>query len=74
MGIVPAAPFLDILSGAGLIAIGVLLFLHRREIGSLRGSASGSMHSSRGTTGLVIFALALMVMGCLALYRSFSGG
>ena len=73
MGFFPATPLLDILSGAGLIAIGVLLFMHRREIGSLRGSLSGRRDGSRGSAALALFALAIIVMGCLALYRSFSG-
>lgn len=73
MGIGSAGPVIDILSAAGLIAIGILLFRHRREIGSLTGFYAGrGGRVDKPTPGwmLIPFAVALIALGCIVLYRS----
>lgn len=76
MGIVSAGPVIDILSAAGLITVGILLFRHRREIGSLTGFYAGrGGRVDKPTPGwmLIPFAIALVALGCLVLYRSLFG-
>jgi len=73
MNPLPPNPLFDILCSAGLIVVGVLMFIYRGKIGEITGFWTGTGgFVDKPTPGwmLIPFALALIVGGVVILARS----
>lgn len=71
------SPIVDIIFSVVLIAVGILMFIYRDEIGSLTGYYTGrGGRVDKPTPGwmLIPFALALIVAGVLVIVRSMQAG